>query len=201
MALPSSPKLHKRVDIAQLLFLSRVVHMFRCLKCGTCCRNLVVNMGEWTLGLFLLPDEVKLFPEDKIVPMWGIGLKGRSRPRPEAVGAFQLDLKSCIHLTEDNLCQIYAQRPLICHAHPLSLSIEKGHVISASVNAVCKGATSNIRVKLSDCFPDDVLKASATASAYLERMFRESQNLVWLFDLGSHKWKRVTEETVIQLKL
>lgn len=179
------------------------VRKFECLKCGSCCRNLRINMGEWTLGLFLLPDEINLFPEETIVPMWAIGLKGRSRPRPETVGVFQLDSKICVHLTENNLCRIYAQRPVICHAHPLSLTIEQGQVISASVNSSCKGAgkiPSNTRVKLSEYFSDDIIKANAIVSAYLEKMFRESYGYIWLFDLGSHKWKRVTETTVIQLK-
>lgn len=169
---------------------------FECLKCATCCRNLRVHMGEWTLGLFLLPDEIKLFPEEKIVPMWAIGLKGRSRPRPKTIGVFQLESNNCIHITENNLCDIYDKRPLICHAHPLSLTIEQGQLISASVNGSCKGARkipSNANVKLSNYFNDDVLKASAEASAYLENMFRKSGGFIWLFDLGSHKWKRVTE--------
>jgi len=169
---------------------------FKCLKCGTCCRNLHIKMGEWTLGLFLLPDEIELFPEDKIVPMWGIGLKGRSRPRPETIGVFQLDSNRCVHLTKQNLCQIYLKRPVICQAHPLSLTIEQGQVISASVNGSCKGAKhipSNTKVNLSKYFGYDVVKANAIASGYLEKMFRESNGFIWLWDLGSHKWKRVTE--------
>lgn len=176
---------------------------FECLQCGSCCRNLRVNMGEWTLGLFLLPDETKFFPEDKIFPMWAIGLKGRSRPRPETIGVFQLDSATCIHMTEKNTCRIYDKRPVICHAHPLSLTIEQDRTINASVNASCKGARkipSNTHIKLSDYFSDDIIKASAAASAYLQRMFHESAGLIWLFDLRSHKWKRVTETTVIQLK-
>jgi len=175
---------------------------FECLQCGICCRNLRIKMGEWTLGLFLLPDEIKLFPEDKIVPMWAIGLKGRSRPRPATIGVFQLNSKHCVHITEENTCRIYSKRPLICHAHPLSLTIEQGHVISASVDRGCKGAAkvpSNSRVKLLDYFADDILKGNAIVSGYLEKMFRESYGFIWLFDLGSHKWKRVTENSYPKL--
>jgi len=169
---------------------------FECLKCGSCCRNLRVKMGEWTLGLFLLPDEINLFPEDKIVPMWAIGLKGRSRPRPATIGVLQLDSETCVHLTKENTCQIYKKRPVICHAHPLSLTIEQNLVVSASVNGSCPGAKkipSNAQIKLGYYFSDDIIKASVTVSAYLERMFRDSDGFIWLFDLGSHKWKRVTE--------
>jgi len=167
-------------------------------------------MGEWKLGLFLLPDEIKLFPEDKIAPMWGIGLKGRSRPRPKVIGVFQLDSKHCPHLTQvtlrekvQSLCRIYPKRPLICHAHPLSITIEHGQAISASVNGSCKGTAkvpSNKSVKLGDYFEDDIIKANAETTAYLQNMFRKSYGYIWLFDLGSHKWKRVTEQTVIQLE-
>jgi len=183
---------------------------FKCLQCGTCCRQLRVNMEGWTLGLFLLPDEIKFFPQDKIAPMWGIGLKGRSRPRPETVGVFQLDSKHCPHITivtlrekVQSVCRIYPKRPLICHAHPLSLTISQGRLLEASVNRSCKGTTmipSNKRVKLGNYFEEDIIKANAEVSAYLEKMFLESQGLIWLYDLATHKWKRVAEETVIRLK-
>jgi Fe-S-cluster containining protein len=171
---------------------------FQCLKCGFCCRNLVVDFGEWTLGLLLLPDEVNLFPQEKIAPMWGIGVKGRSRPRPEKVGVFQFNTKICVHLTEQNTCRIYAERPLICHAHPLNIQVAQGRLISASVNGSCKGVGKipiNSRIKLSDYFDDDVLEANTILSTYLERMFVESHGYVWLYDLASCKWKRVTQDS------
>lgn len=168
---------------------------FQCLKCGTCCRNLIVNFGDWTLGLILLPEETNLFPESLIAPMWGIGVKGRSRPRPEKVCVFQLNTKICVHLTDKNTCRIYAERPLICHAHPLNIQVAEGRLISASVNGSCKGISRmpvNRNIKLSDYFEDDILEANTILSTYLERMFVESHGYVWLYDLASCKWKRVT---------
>lgn len=174
--------------------------MFKCLKCGTCCRNLLRNFGEWTLGLFLLPNEMNLFPEKHLAPMWGIGLRGRSRPRPETVHVLQLDLNVCPMLTSTNECEIYEKRPQICRAHPLSITLEGNLVISGSVSKQCKGAQkipNNCQVKLSDYFTEEILHASANLDAYLQIMFRKARELVWLFDLHSKRWKRVTLETVI----
>lgn len=169
--------------------------MFECLKCGACCRKLLHNMGQWTVGLFLLPTEMKLFPEDHLAPMWGIGLKGRSRPRPESLAVIQLDTQPCPHINPDNKCGIYLKRPQICRAHPLSVTITEGMIISASTSTECK-ATEKIprdqKVTLSNYFTEEILHANAVISSYLDVMFKQSAGMLWLFDLESKKWKRVT---------
>jgi hypothetical protein len=53
----------------------------------------------------------------------------------------------------------------------------------------------NRSIKLSDYFEDDILEANTILSTYLERMFVESHGYVWLYDLASCKWKRVTQES------
>ena len=96
---------------------------FECLKCGACCRNLHIktDLGRgWIIvGLFVMPQERKLFPADIIVPLYGAGLKGRSRVRPEVTFAYQITEDTCPHLTEENLCDIYSKRLLACRAFPL----------------------------------------------------------------------------------
>lgn len=156
-------------------------------------------MGEFTLGLLLLPDEIPLFQEEHLAPMWGIGLKGRSRPRPETIGVVQLDLNVCPHMTDDNRCLIYKKRPQICRAHPLSLRIANGEVVSASFSKECKGAKklpSNCEVRLPDHFSEETIQASATLNAYFDAMCQQSGGLLWLYDLGSEKWKRVDMQLV-----
>lgn len=100
---------------------------FECLRCGECCSNLHIETDlsgrvkdKVTLGLFLLPSERKLFPEESIVPLYGAGLKGRSRPRPEVTFAYQILENACPHLTDANLCKIYPKRPIACRAFPVN---------------------------------------------------------------------------------
>lgn len=167
---------------------------FECEKCGACCHNLLVDFKSWKLGLFLLPDEVHLFPADMVFPMWGINIKGRSRPRPEIIGVLQLNANICPHLKEKNVCEIYQKRPAVCRAHPLSITMDSSLVVSASIDIMCpfsKRLPGGQKVKLHEYFDDDILKANAECCGYLEAMFKESKGPVWLFDLTSEKWKRI----------
>ena len=124
--------------------------------------------------------------------MWGVGIKGRSRPRPSDVGVFQLNVNVCPQLTSNNDCKIYSKRPLVCQAHPLSLVMDQAVPISASVDISCHFAMQipgGSKVKLSDYFSDEILKANAVCCSYLESIKKQSD--VWLFDLETNKWKRV----------
>jgi len=95
---------------------------FECLKCGECCRNLHIKVEKiGTVGLFLLPNERGLFPAETVIPLYGAGLKGKSRPRPEVIFAYQILQSICPHLTEENLCDVYDRRPIACRAFPLQI--------------------------------------------------------------------------------
>lgn len=173
--------------------------VFQCDSCGFCCRHLRRKMGDFTLGLLLLPDEIRLFPVNHLSPMWGVGLKGRSRPRPAVVGVVQLDLNVCPHITRDNRCDIYEKRPQICRAHPLTMRLENSQVVSASYSKEChavKGVPSDREVILTKFFSEEMIQASAGLNVYYENMFKESGGLLWLYDLKSKKWKRVDMQLV-----
>ena len=88
---------------------------FECLKCGNCCRDLVI---EGIAGLMLFPNEVKLFQKRNIKPCLGIG----KSPTHGSFKIFTYQLKEniCPHL-KDNSCTIYQERPLICRFYPFEL--------------------------------------------------------------------------------
>jgi len=159
-------------------------------------------VGDFTLGLLLLPDEISLFDEDDLEPMWGIGLKGRSRPRPEAVAVVQLNRDVCPHVSPENLCLIYEKRPQICRAHPLTLRItQDGEVESASYSKRCpaiKGLPSNHKITLGEHFSMEMIRATAALNTYFNSMFKKSGGLLWVFDLESKKWWRVDPQTVMR---
>lgn len=168
---------------------------FECIKCGNCCRHLIADMGGLKLGLFLFPEETELFPSVvPKVPMWGFGLKGRSRPRPARIGVYQYPYEICWHINKDNLCNIYGKHPLICRAHPLSIHFF-GKPLSASLSAACSLAQefSNKRMKLSEGFPEHILKANVELSNRFAQAAGDD-DVAWIYDLKTRKWHRASEQ-------
>jgi Fe-S-cluster containining protein len=90
---------------------------FVCINCGDCCRNLLERTPMFgTRGLYLQKNETHLFPAEHLKPMYALS-KGKSRPRPGEIFAYQLYLNNCPHL-QDNKCSIYSTRPMICRSFP-----------------------------------------------------------------------------------
>lgn len=180
--------------------------MFECARCGCCCRNLRVQVGIWQTGLFLLPSEAELFDKRDVAPMWGIGIRGNSRPRPAQVYFLQLKPNDCPHIRPDNLCSIYPKRPLTCRSHPLLINInpETGLPETASVDSRCtktKEVPHGARVNLKDCFPRDILLANVEGCLYLGQMFKEAAGrAIWLYDLKTEKWIRLTSVNAASLR-
>jgi len=90
--------------------------VFKCLRCGRCCKNLFREIEEGLFGLNVFPDEKELFPKKFVSPYIGIGW-GTSGPK--YVVSYQLNINVCVHLSKDNLCKVYDKRPLACQAFPL----------------------------------------------------------------------------------
>jgi len=100
---------------------TRPVVQFRCMKCGFCCEHLIKKTQYGKLSLFLMPEEAKWFPVEKVFPLYGAGTKGRSRPRPASVFAYQLDSMVCTWLDrEARTCMMRNHRPLACQAYPVN---------------------------------------------------------------------------------
>ena len=155
-----------------------------------------MQTGLWQLGLFLLPNEIKLFKKEDISPMWGIG-----KSKPTVIRVAQLNTQDCPHIRKDDLCAIYEKRPVICRAHPLTIEVDPQTSIpvAASVDSRCNGAKGIPvgQVKLSEYFSDAILHANAELTGYLAEMFRRARGkAVWLFDLKTEKWIEVTVSTV-----
>jgi len=169
---------------------------FECLKCGFCCRNLniecEIKIGTVKLGLFLMPGESKLFSFKDIEPMYGAGLKGRARPRPEVVFAYQFSGNVCLHLGENNLCKIYDYRPIACKEYPLEVMLKPFPNLAIDPRCCWK------KKHFPNQEPGDTLpKASADLSElrpymnivydYIKR-FAERYNTMWIYDLQSNQW-------------
>ena len=92
--------------------------VFKCLRCGRCCKNLFKEELGVVSGLtFFFEKEKNLFPKRFVSPATGFGW-GVSGPK--YVIRYQLNTNTCPHLSKDNFCNIYDKRPIICQAFPLS---------------------------------------------------------------------------------
>ena len=77
-----------------------------------------------TYGVFLLPPETKLFDKSIIRPMYGVGVKGKSRPRPQFIFAYQMIAQPCPYYNaKRGMCKIYPIRPITCKQFPLAQGI------------------------------------------------------------------------------
>lgn len=170
---------------------------FECLKCGTCCRNLLVVSGRFTFGLALHPDETALFPSDVVFPYAGIGKMGH----PKRIVEFQLGVNTCPHL-ERNTCRIYFNRPLACRSYPtIIFGIEP---LKVYLEENCRWLKECIKTgKLTWVRKEGIFKPQILAPRELEAAFKlyeydtrfgHSKDL-WFFDLKRKTWgKSVSEE-------
>lgn len=168
--------------------MSKVPFQFRCLQCGNCCSHLIIDTIYGRLGAFLMPEERKWFPEDKIFPMYGAGRKGMSRPRPTNVFAYQLELNVCPWLDrKDQTCMIYRNRPLTCRAFPLD---------SNSIMRSCKFVEAFLPdkeeiVPLENFFIRKEVAANRQLSGYIRNQLTGRESWVW--PLEKRRWVPMSE--------
>lgn len=167
------------------------------MQCGTCCRNLLVTKGQFTLGLALHPNETSLFPSDLVSPYIGIGKMGR----PKRIVEFQLGVNTCPHL-ERNKCRIYLNRPLACQSYPtIIVGIEP---LKVYLEENCRWLKECIKtgkltwVRKEDMFKPEILAPKELEASYklyeYDAKFRDPKDL-WFFDLKRKMWgKGVSEE-------
>jgi len=173
-------------------------------------------------GVMLFPEETRILKrlakkygvEVEIVPQVGYGIKGKSRPRPEIIGLYQMVNESCPFLeTETNRCRIYKLRPTSCRAYPLALigSImlitpiaEVPHAMVGFDEKCPKIPTllEKLRVRGYDrgmSVPSKEIKelglteewdAVVKISRYKELMTVKYSFLVWVYDFEKGKWIR-----------
>lgn len=170
---------------------------FRCLKCGYCCSHIISETRFGKLGIFLMPKEAEWFPKDKISPLYAAGLKGRSRPRPREIFAYQLNVPFCPWLERTlQTCIMWHHRPLVCRSYPIRES---------SIHKPCRFVTANLsgeEIQLDTKSLEEEVAADESILSYVKR-FRGEPLWVWPLDKATwtRTWTRMkpVESSALQL--
>jgi len=162
-----------------------ILEVFTCRKCGQCCKNLIENKSNHRRGLTLTADEAKLFSDALIAPLAAFGSDA-----PNIVFLYQLSTNDCPYLNQNNQCDIYEKRPLVCRSFPLT---------QGSFSTKCdrfwffKDFPEN-SVKIALDWGKTQLDAEKQLDDYILRVFKTnfSQGIAsWSFDLTDKKWKLI----------
>jgi Fe-S-cluster containining protein len=153
---------------------------FQCLKCATCCRNLLEKIGGVLRGLPLTEQEVSLFPREVISPKVALGVD-----EPETIIQYQLNLNCCPYVSACNDCRIYDKRPLMCQSFP---------IVAGAISNRCQ--VFNYRKPGLTYNEPYSMKAQLEANEKLEKaLLRQIKKgtrkgtKLWEYDLNSKKWK------------
>ena len=175
--------------------------IFNCLRCGCCCRDLIVTIdeadgvqGKYKVGLMVLPEERNLFAAEDISPMWAINTKGKRRPKRPKVILYQMTRPTCPHITKTNRCLIYKRRPTICRGYPLTIHPD----LTATLDLKCSGChkqnlydTTN---KVYRVFPQETVKAQMQLHSSMRKAFMtQKYSQPFLFDLKTQSWIALTD--------
>jgi Fe-S-cluster containining protein len=110
-------------------------NQFKCLECGTCCREIVRIVDGVSAGLWLQPIERRIFHAfpGSVVPY--LGLKRDGRAKIENIG-YQMVQGPCPLLDPDtNRCKEYGSRPIMCRSYPFSFN-EQGLSVDRRCNYI-----------------------------------------------------------------
>lgn len=178
---------------------------WKCAKCGLCCINTVITRGDLKLGMFLLPHEKLMFPERYVYPLYGVGLKGKARPRPQYIFAYQNISKPCIYYDEySHECRIYDDRPLVCRVFPL-----EGLYTNVILHRECPMVASAFR-EGEQCLANEIegLEQEKIALQHIQAYYYTifilnaegyDTTKTWIYDYVKKKWIRVTKETLVKV--
>lgn len=152
---------------------------FECLRCASCCRNLLESKDGIQGGLPLTDKEASLFPNALVSPKLGVGTK-----EPEEVVLYQLDIMCCPYVNEKNECQIYSKRPLMCQSFP---------IVAGAISNRCKtfgyrkpGITYTEPYSM-----ERQVEASEKLEKYVANRIKKHCSKViriWEYDLVTKKW-------------
>jgi len=180
------------------------IYNWKCSKCGECCIRTVGDTGLGKYGVFLLPNERFMFPEQYVKPLFGLGVKGKARPRPKYIYAYQNISSPCVwYMEELHECLIYDKRPLACHVFPLSQ-----HGSSVQLHRECPAVAElipeNVRIKGTQIkgFTEE-LKVLRKLESYFIHVFvlnphNEDVQHCWAYDLNKNKWVIWTDEELLR---
>jgi Fe-S-cluster containining protein len=160
---------------------------FKCLRCGSCCKNLVVaSTFETSKGLVIFPEERPLFPEGLVFPFHGVG--NFPEGRYFRIVTYQVSARTCPHLKFNKLsmCNIYERRPLACKSFPF-FYLGSPFTISGTCLAL-KGNCSFVKkYKIESPSRIKALNEKKAAEQILSKMsIREGTQ--WYFGLKEKEW-------------
>ena len=163
---------------------------FRCLRCGECCRRLLVDVNLMRKGLPLFPDERGLFPEGLIRP--GIGIGHPDEPGFKVI-SHQMTETVCPHLDEDS-CSIWRTRPVVCRSYPCMPAITQGGYVTREVSLECTSLMMEA-ARRQRAFDVDETSLECELES-LERLSEITEGAMgnldeaWLYDLRGERWVR-----------
>ena len=179
-------------------------YRWKCTRCGSCCTHTINETPLGTFGVFLLPFETKLFPHQVIKPMYGVGKKGKSRPRPAFIHAYQMTAQPCVWYNEkQRLCGLYDMRPLGCRQFPLSSSF-----VAVMLHRECPQIASlipegaQVRKEQLKGFKTEE-KAMRTMNNYFRGVYvynlrNVDTSVTWAYPLNLDKWIRPSEDDYLR---
>lgn len=157
---------------------------FECLRCGTCCRQLLQTTDDVTRGPPLTEKETAVFPPEIISPKLAIG-----QTEPTTIILYQLNVNVCPYINQKNECQKYAERPLICRSFP---------IVAGAISNRCKiFAYRKVGASYSEPYPmTKQLEASNKLEAYtlnhIKNHSKKGTN-IWEYNLNTKKWIYITQ--------
>jgi len=176
-----------------------------CDNCGLCCINIVVEVDGIHFGAFLLPHEIMLFPRQYVRPMYGVGQKGKTRPRPEYVYAWQNISEPCVYYdTHNRKCKIYDIRPTACKQFPISLT-RKGILLHRECPQVKALISENVTITEGQV---SGLESEIQAMHFMELYYysvyvinADAYDLehTWFYDFRNEKWVKTTKERLVRI--
>ena len=175
-------------------------YRWKCSNCGRCCTHLVSDTVLGRFGLFLTPTERKQFPPNIIQPMYGVGIKGHSRPRPKYIFAYQMTMNQCPwYMDKVQRCLIYDQRPIACGQFPISgaLSGIMLHRECPEIERMIPEGAEIDRHQLEGL--DTEFKAlrimtSYFISIYILNVHNVDTSVAWVYPLNKKKWIQPNEK-------
>lgn len=159
---------------------------FNCIRCGKCCKNLLLKDEEILRGLTLLPEETSNFPKTSVMPAIGIG----TSPDEDdfRIFVYQIVNDTCPNLSGKS-CKIYDDRPTSCRQYPFSLSFDntsKNILIGYDLN--CPSLKKNLIAKSEAENYQEIMYARRFLKVRLKMMLTKEE--IWFLDLHDKQWKQ-----------
>jgi Fe-S-cluster containining protein len=148
--------------------------------CGRCCSNLRAGTGE--SGLTLFPDEIHVFPEEKVRPHYGKG-----RDLPSSIFTYQYIDNNCMYLV-NNLCQVYEDRPLMCRKFPVKIGAD-----GLTFSPGCIAVLNLLRTSKTMYGEQEEVQVAYTIAERLMFFNRGLENgeSRWRYNLVSEAWEKM----------